>query len=84
MMEVDSFFVVTDEVFHQEVVSLCNKSKTKIICYTQFENNSQYDPDLYFLSNNFLEISSEIASEMAMTQYNPVKCSKVYIYPIGI
>jgi hypothetical protein len=43
-----------------------------------------YDPQVYFISNNFLEISSEIANERSQNNMDNVGCEVIYFYTVGI
>lgn len=72
--------IVTDYVFHKEVINLVSATPTRVICFCDFEKTESYDPRTYFITNNFLEIVSEVSSEEKLRNLNTVKCSKVYMY----
>ena len=62
------------------MIDLIQNTATRVICYSEFEKDENYDPKTYFVTNNFMEIVSEIVSEEKVAKMQLVKCSKVYFY----
>jgi hypothetical protein len=83
MSMVVSKFIVTDYVYHREVINLVetNGLNAHVVCYcTNFKQEENFDPRLYFITDNFMEIIAEISSEQKMAHLNHVKCSKAFVY----
>ena len=80
-MHSKSDFVVTDYIYHREVIELAkSNSKIKVICFCSFDKSESYSPDLYSLSNNYLDITADLKSELKNSGKNNVKCTKAYLY----
>lgn len=62
------------------MLNLVENIPTRVVCYCEFDREEAYDSRIYFVTNNFLEIVSEIVSEEKVAKLQMVKCSKVYIY----
>lgn len=71
---------MTDYIFHREVVELFSETKTRVICYCSFEKNQSYAPQIYSLSNNYLDITTDIKNEVKSELKHTVKCTKVYLF----
>jgi hypothetical protein len=80
MTDSDSQFIIVDYMYHQQTAELVSKSKTKVICYSSFEEGEKYAPSLYFVSNNTLEIGNEIKKQISLSNKPQIKCTKVYLY----
>jgi hypothetical protein len=81
MAEKASSFIITDYLHHKQVVNLVEGTNTRVICYSEPESEDEsYDSQTYFITNNFLEVASEIASEVKLKHLNQVPCTKVFLH----
>lgn len=54
--------------------------KTRVICYCTFDKSETYGPDVYSVSNNYLDITQDLKEELKNPQSSTVKCTKAYLY----
>jgi hypothetical protein len=62
MNKSESDFVITDYSYHKQVINLVKKAEARVICLCSLESEEAYDPNIFFVTNNFQEIVSEIAA----------------------
>ena len=81
----DSQFIITDDVYHKEVLKLIKNDHPRVICHKKSARiEIDYDPKLYFISENLLEIATEISQELKYCKFHHIKCSKIYMYTPGM